>query len=112
MIKGDTVNTQDYDGDTPLHLAINRETKHDIIRQFVNAGSDPNAKDKFGRTPNDHLLLRYKHRDEVEKEDVLYSIRMDPFGRMSVHPIAALQLCKYPDTVRLVEELRRPRTKR
>ena len=76
------INDSDINRFTPLHLAINRETKHDIIRQFVNAGSDPNAKDKFGRTPNDHLLLRYKHRDEVEKEDVLYSIRMDPFGRM------------------------------
>jgi len=52
--KGANVNTQNEEGETALHWAIERNAKS-IIRLLVNCGADITKQDKKGKTPQDWI---------------------------------------------------------
>jgi len=63
--KGANVNTQNEEGETPLHWAIERNAKS-IIRLLINCGADTTKKDKKGKTPRD--WIKSKDLEDVYKE--------------------------------------------
>lgn len=80
----------DYDGRTALHLAAGNGHVQ-CVKLLLDAGSDPNPVDRFGRTP----LLEAVLHDEAEVIDLL----MERGGELKMKPLeAAQELCKAAST--------------
>jgi ankyrin repeat protein len=67
--QGVDVNTTDYDGNTPLHLAVKNYIDEylsiDIIKLLFESGADPKIINVFGETPATYVLrLGYRDLDD------------------------------------------------
>jgi len=54
------LNIGDYDQRTALHIAV-AEKQAGVVKALVAAGAKADAKDRFGTTPLDEVLLRDTH---------------------------------------------------
>lgn len=52
---GANVNTQDYEGKTPLHYAIDTQINIEFVELLLNNGANPTIKDKHNKTPDTYL---------------------------------------------------------
>ena len=48
---GADVNTQDIEGDTPLHYAV-KEMKYELLAELIKAGANPRIWNKKNRLPD------------------------------------------------------------
>ena len=55
---GANVNCKNYQGNTPLHFAAERELREDIVKYLIEQGADLNVVNKDGYTPFHFIILK------------------------------------------------------
>jgi ankyrin repeat protein len=75
LIKQSNLDTQDVNGDTALHYAVQLKQEK-IVQMLLNKGANPNVKNDFGNTP---LMMICTHKDTGSQEDkILDHLLKDP----------------------------------
>ena len=83
LVNGVDVNTQSYDGSTPLHLLIEEAITDDrLFRLLIHKGAAIEAKDNRGQTPLMVLCQREPGRTDVNGQVAMVkSLSKDPRGK-------------------------------